>query len=138
DDPPHLAWATPLQWAIRRGHDEIVRILTEYEKTGLLPARNLEEYETLARSLVEAYASGDDTAMQRVMDHFHLKRLLTWDQAPKDVCLARLRRRMRERLGVQSNSGHENDTLPLTDAQLLVARSLGFKDWDQLVKDIDE
>jgi len=27
--------------------------------------------------------------------------------------------------------------LPLVDAQLLVARSLGFKNWDQLVKDIE-
>ena len=136
-DPPHLAWATPLQWAIRRGHDEIVRILTEFEKTGSLPDRNLEQCETLARSLVEAFGSGDEAAMQRVMDHFHLRRPLTWDQPSKDVCIARLRRGMRERLGVQSESENESDTLPLADAQLLVARSLGFKDWDQLVKDIE-
>src|SRR5262249_8777610 len=53
-DPP-LAWATPTQWAMRRGHGEIVRMLAEFEKTGALPARNLEQWETLARSLVEAY-----------------------------------------------------------------------------------
>jgi ankyrin repeat protein len=28
-DDPHLAWATPLQWAIRRRHDEIARTLMD-------------------------------------------------------------------------------------------------------------
>ena len=42
---------------------------------------------------------------------------------------------MRERLGVQSDLENESDTLPLADAQLLVAR--GFKNWDQLVKDVE-
>jgi ankyrin repeat protein len=137
DDPPHLAWATPLQWAIRRGHDEIVRMLREFESTGSLPVRSFEQCETLARSLVEAFGSGEDAAMQRVMDHFHLRRPLTWDQPSKDVCLARLRRSVRERLGVPSDTGKESDRLPLADAQLQVARSLGFKDWDQLVKDVE-
>jgi hypothetical protein len=136
DDTPHLTWATPLQWALRRGHDEIVRLLTEFEKTGSLPARILEQYETLAQSLVEAFVSGDDATMQRVMDHFHLRRSLTWDQPSNDERLARLRRGVRERLGVPTNSGSKSDVLPLADAQLLVARSLGFKDWDQLVKDV--
>jgi ankyrin repeat protein len=136
-DEPHLAWATPLRWAIRRGHDEIVRLLTEFEKTGSLPARSLRECETLARSLVEAFGSGDDAALERVMDHFHLKRTLTWDQPAKDARIARLRRSVLERLGVQPDSGKESDALPLTDAQLLVARSLGFKDWDQLVNEVE-
>jgi ankyrin repeat protein len=136
-DPPHLAWATPLQWAIRRRHDEIVRMLTEFEKTGSLPVRSLEQCETLARSLVEAFGSGDDGAMQRVMDHFHLRRALTWDQPSKEVCLTRLRRVVRERLGVLADSGKESEALPLADAQLLVARSLGFKDWDRLVRDLE-
>lgn len=34
DDPP---WATPLAWATRRGHAGIVRLLTEYEKSGAWP-----------------------------------------------------------------------------------------------------
>jgi ankyrin repeat protein len=134
---PHLAWATPLRWALRRGQDEIVRMLTEFEKTGSLPARSLEQCETLARSLVEAFASGDDGAMQRVMDHFHLRHTLTWDQPSKDVCLTRLRRGVRERLGVPADLGKESEVLPLADAQLLVARSLGFKDWDQLASDLE-
>jgi ankyrin repeat protein len=136
DDSPHLAWATPLQWALRRGHDEIVRLLMEFEKTGSLPARGPEQYETLTRSLVEAFGSGDDAAMQRVMDHFHLRRPLTWDQPSNEVRMARLRRGVRERLGVPTDSGTESDALPLADAQFLVARSWGFKDWDQLLKDV--
>ena len=64
DDPP---WATPLAWATRRGHDEIAQLLTEYEKTGALPAHSLAEYETLARDLFEACGSGEDVALQRVM-----------------------------------------------------------------------
>src|SRR5262249_42969628 len=135
DDEPDLAWAMPLQWAIRRGHDEIVRMLMEYEKSGTLPARNLGQCESLANTLVDAYGSGADAAMQRVIVHFGLRRLLTWDQAPNEVRLARLRRAVRERLGKPSSSDNESDTLSLSDAQRLVARSLGFKDWDQLRKD---
>ena len=91
---------------------------------------------TLARSLVEAFGSGDDAAMQRVMDHFHLRRSLSWDQPSNDVRLARLRRGVQERLGVRIESGTESASLPLADTQILVARSLGFTDWNQLVKDI--
>src|SRR5262249_50327691 len=64
DDSPDLTWATPLQWAIRRRHDEIARMLLEHQKAGTLPERNLEQYETLARNLVDAYGLGDDAAMQ--------------------------------------------------------------------------
>ncbi len=39
-----------------------------------------------------------------------------------------------ERLGTQSDAENESDTLALADAQLLVARSLGFVSWDELVK----
>jgi hypothetical protein len=70
------------------------------------------------------------------MDHFQLRRPLTWDQPSNDVRVARLRRAVRERLGVPTDSGTGSNTLPLSDAQLLVARSLGFQDWDQLTKDV--
>jgi ankyrin repeat protein len=138
DDPPALAWAKPLQWAIRRGHDEIVQILMEFEKTGSLPPRSLEQYEALAQSLVEAYGSGEDAALERVINHFHLRRPLTWDQPSKDECIARLRRGIRERLGVQSEVENESDKLSVGDSRLLVARSLGFNNWDDLVKEIKE
>lgn len=136
-EPADLPWATPLQWAIRRGHGEIVRILTEYEKTGTFPQRNLGEYEALARSLVEAFTSGDDAAMQRVIDHFDLKRPMTWDHAAKEVRVERLRQHVRERVGIQSPSENEPALLALRNAQLLVARSLGFKDWEQLTKETE-
>jgi ankyrin repeat protein len=136
DDTPDFTWATPRQWAIRRGHDEIVRMLTEYEKAGALPACKLEQCKSLAHDLIDAYGSGDDEAMQRVMDHFDLKRRLSWDQAAKEVVITRLRHIVHERLGIQSKSDNESYALSLIDAQHLVARSLGFKDWEHLLKDI--
>jgi len=135
--PDDLQWATPLAWATRRGHDEIVRLLTEYEKTGALPAHSLEEYESLAQALVEAFGSGEDAAMQRVMDHFQIRRMLAWDQPSPAVRVERLRRGVRERLGRQPDAENESDSLALADAQLLVARSLGFEKWGQLVKSIE-
>jgi ankyrin repeat protein len=137
NDLPDLAWATPLQWAIRRGHEEIARMLTEYEQAGALPSHSLEEYETLAQALVEAYGSGEDAAMQRVMDHFQLKRPLTWDQPSQEVRRARLRRGVRERLSLRSDVENESETLALADAQFLVARSLSFKDWAELAEHIE-
>jgi len=138
DDLPDLAWATPLAWATRRGHQAIVRLLTEYEQTGALPAHSLEEYEAVARALVEAYQSGDDAAMRRVIEHFQLRRPLTWDQPPREVQVARLRRGVQERLGRRSGADDESATLDLADAQFLVARSLGFERWEELAKHIDE
>jgi ankyrin repeat protein len=133
DDPP---WATPLAWAARRGHAEIVRLLTEYERTGWLPVHNLEEYEALARDLVEAYHSGDEAALGRITGHFDLKRMMTWDQPAPEVRIERLRRHVRERLA-GPNSEDKSDTLALSDAQLLIARSLGFGSWDELEKDLE-
>ena len=133
DDPP---WATPLQWAMRRGHEDIVRLLTAYEQTGELTIHNVDEYEARARDLVEACQSGDDTALQHVIDHFQLQRALGWDQPSPAVRAERLRRFARERLGQRPDAENENDTLTLADAQLLVARAHGYENWDKLVKDI--
>jgi hypothetical protein len=133
---PDLAWATPLQWATRRGHDEIVRILEEYERSGAPPPHNLNQYERLAQSMVEAYESGDDAPLQLVMDHFRLRRQLTWDQPSPEERLARFRRGVRERLGPRTSGGNESERLELADARLLVARSLGFADWERLLEDI--
>jgi RNA polymerase sigma factor (sigma-70 family) len=134
DDLPDLAWATPLAWATRRGHQAIVRLLTAYEQTGAPPAHSLEEYEEVARALVEAYQSGSDAAMRRVIEHFQFQRPLTWDQPPREVLVERLRRGVRERLGRRSGTEDESATLDMADAQFLVARSLGFESWAQLAK----
>jgi ankyrin repeat protein len=138
DDLPDFAWATPLAWATRRGHQAIVGLLTEYEQTGALPAHSMEEYEAVARALVEAYQSGDDASMRRVIEHFQLQRPLTWDQPQREIQVARLRRGVQERLGRRSGAEDESATLDLADAQFLVARSLGFESWEELAKHIDE
>ena len=137
DDQPDLAWATPLAWATRRGRDDIVRLLTEYERTCALPAHSLEEYEALANDLVEAYRSGQDDAFLRVLDLFQIKRPLTWDRPPLHERIARLRRFVRERLGRRSESENESDTLALADARLIVARAHGFESWAELAKHIE-
>jgi ankyrin repeat protein len=135
DDPP---WATPLAWATRRGQDDIVRLLTEHEKRGSLPARALEEYEGLARDLVEAYGSGEERAFRRIIEHFRIGRPLTWDRPPLPERVARLRRHVRERLGRRSGAeaGPGRETLALADAQLLIARADGFESWAQLARHI--
>jgi RNA polymerase sigma factor (sigma-70 family) len=138
DDLPDLAWATPLAWASRRGHQAIVRLLTAYEQTGALPAHSLEEYEEVARALVEAYQAGNDVAMQRVIEHFQLQHPLTWDRPPREVLVGRLRRGVRERLGRRSGVEDESAPLDMVDAQFLVARSLGFESWAQLAKQIED
>ena len=64
--------------------------------------------------------------MQRVMEHFQVRRMLTWDNPAPDVRMQRLRRAIRERLpGV--------DELTLDDSRLLVARSSGYRTWNDLL-----
>jgi RNA polymerase sigma factor (sigma-70 family) len=135
DDPQ---WAIPIAWATRRGHEDIVSLLTEYEKTGTLPAQSLEAYETMANDLVEAYESGEAAALQHIIDHFQLKRMMTGDQPTQAMRVERLRRFVCERLGRQSDSEQESDTLTLMDAQFLIARSLGYKSWAQLAERFKE
>jgi hypothetical protein len=134
DDPP---WATPLAWATRRGHDAIVQLLTDYERSGALPGESVQRFEILTRDLVEAYRSGADDAVQRVMDHFHIERMLTWDRPSQAERVARLRRAVRHKLG-QPDAEHASDTLALADAELLIARSEGFENWPELVKHTEE
>jgi len=137
DDLPDLAWAKPLAWATRRGHQEIARLLTEYEQSGELPAHSLEEYEALADDLVEAYRSGHDEAFLRVLDLFQIKRPLTWDRPSLPERITRLRRFVRERLGRRPDSENESDTLALADARFMVARAYGFESWAELSKHIE-
>ena len=82
--------------------------------------------------------SGEEAAMQRIMDHFQIRRPLTWDQPTPEVRRARLRQGVRGRLGIRPDAEDESDSLKLTDAQLLIARSLGHESWERLAKHIEE
>jgi hypothetical protein len=44
---------------------------------------------------------------------------------------------VRERLGAQSDAVTESETLDLADARTLIARSNGFKDWGDLVEQVE-
>ena len=129
--PDDLAWATPIALATHRGHDEIVRVLKAYEATGALPAYRLQTIESLATDFVAACRSGEAGAFQRIIDHFHIRRPMSWDRPGASVRISRLRRFVRERLAA-SKTQNENDPLELSDAQLLIARSYGFESWRQL------
>ena len=122
DDPP---WATPLAWAMRRGHQEVADLLDQCAATGTLPGRSLGHYERLARDLVEACTSGGPGALQRINDYFQPHRRPNADQ---------LRAEVWERLGRRPDPENGSDRLALADAQLLVARSHGFESWAQLVR----
>jgi RNA polymerase sigma factor (sigma-70 family) len=122
DDP---AWATPLAWATRRGHKEIAQLLTEYERSGKLRAPGLEEYEALARDFVAAHQSDDVEALQRIRDYFQFPRLRSLEE---------LRETVRKRLGARNNA---NAAFSQADAQFLVARLLGWVNWEELARRAD-
>jgi ankyrin repeat protein len=122
DDP---AWATPLAWATRRGHEDIVRLLMAYEQTGVLPVHKLAEYESVARDFIAAYESGDAAAIQRIWQHFQVKRIPAWEEFQEGV---------RKRLGARLRTEAAVAGLSLTDAQFLVARMHGYESWEQLAQ----
>jgi Ankyrin repeats (3 copies) len=129
------AWALPAAWAAFHGHNEIVDLLTEYERSGMLPVHTREEYESLAGNLVEACHSARDEAVRPVLKMLQIERKMTWDRPDRDELLTRLRRFVNQRLGRV-----EQGELPqpsLDDARLLVATAHGFPSWDELMKSID-
>jgi ankyrin repeat protein len=133
DDP---LWASPKAWAERRGHHAIVRLLDEYERTGALPARRLERYESIVQDLVDAFA-GDAPALQRIIEHFRVERAIGWDRPPHDVRVSRLRKAVRERLGHRRSRETTDATLAEDDARRLVAEAEGFQKWEELVGDLE-
>jgi Ankyrin repeats (3 copies) len=134
--------ATPLGWAEyyrreKRRVDDVKRYaeIAAYlrgvggdEKTDTVPTLSLEQYEALAKDVVDVYRSGDAAAIQRIKDHFQLEPTLTGEQVRAGV---------RERLGRQSDSENASADLALVDAQLLVARAHGFESWPELAKHIE-
>jgi hypothetical protein len=133
DDPE---WATPRAWAHKRGHEAIVRLLDDYERSDALPPRRLDRYDGLARDLVDAFA-GDEEAIRRVITYFRAERPMTWDRPSTAVLLARLRKAVIHRLGAQRSAQTTETSLAPQDTQWLIAREEGFGSWEELVRSVD-
>ena len=133
DDPP---WATPKAWAEKRGHQAIVRLLDEYERSGL-PPRRVDQYETLARDIIDAYGLGDPAALDRIIEYFRAERVFTWDRPSHEVQVSRLRKGVLDRLGDRRSTGTTDASLAPDDARWLIARAEGFERWEDLVAAVD-
>jgi hypothetical protein len=129
DDPP---WATPRAWAEKRGHEPIIRLLNEFERSGGLPTQPLQRYEALALDLVEAYGPGNPAALQRIVEYFRAERAVAWDRPPHEVRVSRVRKAMQERLRDCSASKTTDTALAPDDARWLIARAEGFERWEDL------
>ena len=131
--PDDVAWATPLALATYKGHDDIVRVLQEFETAGGAPSYRLEALKSLANDLVVACQSGEAGAFHRIVDHFYIRRQMTWG-APGEITRAsRLRGFVRERLPERQRNT-AGDLIELSEAQELIARSYGFESWIELEK----
>jgi RNA polymerase sigma factor (sigma-70 family) len=135
--PDDLPWATPKAWAQRRGHHSIVRLLEEYERAGALPPRRRERYEALARDLAEAYGPADAAALQRIIEHFRVERVFTWDRPSHEARVSRFRQAVLGRLGDRRSAETTGASLALDDARWLIAREEGFERWEDLVNDVE-
>src|SRR5215510_12027679 len=80
---------------------------------------DLTEHRQIAADLVAAYNSGDPDATTRLNDLFH-----------SAISLEQVRDFIRDKL---FNLQRPADNFTLVDAQLVVARLYGFKDWNELV-----
>jgi ankyrin repeat protein len=81
----------------------------------------LEQFETMAANLLEAYRSGDPAAMQRHWnDTWHMR---SWKAMRTYVQLD---------LGKRPESEGQDIDISLDDARLWVARDHGFKSWQEL------
>ena len=124
-------WATPIALAAVRGHDEVLKMLRAYEASSEVPPYDLKSMVSLANDVVIAYESGDAEAFVRVIDHFSIRRPMAWDRPETSVRISRFRRFVRQRLA-SAKSLLEGGTLGASDAQLLIARSYGFNNWQEL------
>jgi ankyrin repeat protein len=122
---------TLLQIARDRGYDGMQKLLEgalagpdEAAPAGASIAAAIRERDLASvRSLLDAspeFVRAVDERTNQPID-----RAITFEQ---------LRRTTRQRLGKPADSGNGNDILALADAQLLVARSHGFKNWAELAQ----
>jgi hypothetical protein len=129
--PDDLEWASPIALAAIRGHDEILRMLKAYEATGEATPYDLKSMESLVNDIVVAYQYGEADAFLRVIDHFSIRRQIAWDRPDTATRVSRLRRFVLHRLAAAKRLV-ESETLGVSEAQLLVARSYGFGSWREL------
>ena len=73
-------------------------LLERYERSGQLPSRTLASFEVLATDLMRSFAGNDEPPLERIIEHFRIRRPLTWDRPPSTEITARLRRFIREQL----------------------------------------
>jgi hypothetical protein len=85
---------------------------------------NLEQHHQIAEDLVAAYNSADPEAARRLNDLFH-----------STLNIGQIRDFIRDKLLNLQRSINE---FTIVDAQLVVARLYGFKDWDELVQSSNE
>jgi RNA polymerase sigma factor (sigma-70 family) len=132
DDPP---WATPLAWAKKRGHQEIVDVLAEAERRGAPPALREDVLDARAHDLVEVFERSDEQALGRLVEHFRIKREMTWDRRPLAERVDRLRQFVRKRLSQDAPADQKVvEHLDLPDARQFIARMEGFQSWEELLE----
>ena len=107
------------QYVVAREHgfDSWPRLVQHIQS---LQPVNLEQHNRLAEDLVAAYNSADADAIERLNDLFH-----------SSLNIEQIRQFVRYKL---FGFAHIDEHLTLPDAQLLIARIHGFKDWKELVE----
>ena len=127
-DPDVLAGngLTPLDVADANGADAVAKLLEERgatrttERVRTADPSEMKPLEKLATDMLDAYRSGEPSALQRVQDFF--KQTFTWSE---------MRHRLPELLGKP-----EDAELSLADTQQVVAHTRGFGSWIDLAKSV--
>ena len=126
DDPP---WATPKAWAQRRGHDAIVRLLEEYERSGALPPRRLRALRGARAGSHGRYGPGDPAALQRIVDTSGRGARLR-GIAPRTIPRVASAESGAGAVGHRRSAATTDTALATDDARWLIARAEGFERWD--------
>lgn len=127
--------STAADYAHKQGRDELARLLRDAAASSghsqaappsAPPPPDLERLAKAARDLLTAHETGDAAAMAAVRSHFRIG-ITDWQQ---------LRARVREHLAELRAEDRGTSFINLDDAQFLVARSAGFKTWDELATEL--
>ena len=88
---------------------------------------DLQEHRRIAEDLVSAYNSGDPEAAARLNDLFH-----------STLNIEQIRDFIRDKLSNFPDTQRRINNFTLSDAQLVVARLYGFRDWTEFVQSSNE